>query len=172
MDLTTEQLYALIGIALAQLVGAAILYWIASTTGFKRGQRAGYRDGIESATDQLEPQLHEMTNRCTSAERLLTATRNELRRVEDERDQHHRNAREALEEMSQQLADAQVLNDSNAALLRQAANNLDLAHATWHSLAAEKKAADARALAGQLRDLAVWLKPQSVQTEQQMERAA
>lgn len=165
MELTTAQIYALIGIAAFQLASAAILYWIASTAGFKRGKRAGYRDGIEVATDQFEPELHEMTDRCTSAERLLAATRNELRRVEDERDQQHRNAREALEEMSQQLADALVLNDAHAALLRQAANNLDLAHATWRSLAAEQKAADARALAGQLRHLAGWLKPQTVQVE-------
>lgn len=168
MDLTTTQIYALIGIGTFQLAGAGILYWVASTAGFKRGRRHGYHYGIQSAINQFEPELHEMTDRCTSAERLLTATRNELRRVEDERDQGKRNTAEALEELTLRLDDAQLLNDAHAALLRQAANNLDLAHATWHSLAAEKKAADARTLAEHLRTLAGWLKPQT----QQMERAA
>lgn len=165
MDLTTTQIFALIGIALFELIAGVTIYMIASISGFKSGRRVGYRTGVEVATDDFEPQLHEMTTRCTSAERLLTAARNDVRRLEDERDQHHRNAREALEEMNQQLADAQVLNDANAALLRQAANNLDLAAATWQRLTAEQKASDARTLADQLRHLAAWLKPQTAQLE-------
>jgi hypothetical protein len=165
MDLTTEQLYALIGIAIFQLVGAAILYWIASTNGYRRGRLHGYRDGIESTTDELEPQLHEMTTRCTRDERLLTAARNEVRRLEDERDQNHRNAREALEEMNQQLADAQVLNDDHAKLLCDAADTLRLAAHFWRPINATLKADAADSQADQLRNLAGWLKPQTVQLE-------
>jgi len=170
MDLTTTQIYALIGIAAFQLAGAAILYWIASTKGYRTGRLHGYRDGIEATTDELEPQLHEMTTRCTSAERLLTAARNEVRRLEDERDQNHRNAREALEEMTQQLADAQVLNDKHAALLCESAETLRLAAHFWRPLNATLKADAAASQANQLRDLAAWLKPQT--QPQHMERAA
>lgn len=168
MEFTTTQIYALIGIGAFQLAGAAILYWIASTNGYRRGRLHGYRDGIESTTDELEPQLHEITTRCTSAERLLTAARNEVRRLEDERDQHHRNAREELEEMNQQLTDAQVLNDAHAKLLCEAADTLRLAAHFWRPINATLKADAASSQANQLRDLAGWLKPQT----QQMERAA
>lgn len=167
MDLTTEQIYALIGLAVFQMVGAAILYWVANSSGYRAGRMHGYEDGHETATDQLMPELDEMTARCTSAERLLTATKNELRRVEDERDQNHRNAREALEEMSQQLADAQVLNDAHAVLLRQAAGKFERL-ASLQIINLTDDARHAVTLAGQLRDLAGWLKPQT----RQMERAA
>jgi uncharacterized protein (DUF3084 family) len=166
MDLTTEQLYALIGIALFELIAGVIIYVIAKISGFKSGRRSGYRTGIEVATDEL----HEMITRCTSAERLLTDTRNELRRVEDKRDQHHRNAREAIEELSQQLEDAQVLNDKHAALLCEAAHTLSLAARSWRPLNATLKADAAASQANQLRDLAAWLKPQT--QPQHMERAA
>lgn len=170
MDLTTTQIYAMIGITIFEVVAGVIIYVIASIIGFKRGRHAGYRTGVEVATNDFEPQLHEMTTRCTSAERLLTDTRNELRRVEDERDQHHRNAREALEEMTQQLTDAQVLNDAHAKLLCEAADTLRLAAHFWRPINATLKADAASSQANQLRTLAAWLKPQT--QPQHMERAA
>ncbi|MNG32519.1 hypothetical protein D3C84_1185560 [compost metagenome] len=62
---------------------------------------------------------------------------------------------------SLKLADALVLNDLHAPLLRRCARELELAATTWTGLLANLKADEARAKARQLRDLAGWLKPQS-----------
>ncbi|MNG08528.1 hypothetical protein D3C84_918910 [compost metagenome] len=168
MDLTTTQIFALIGIALFELIAGVIIYVIARISGFKSGRRAGYRTGIEVATDELEPQLHEMTARCTSAERMLAAELACCRRLEDERDQLQRNAAEAIEELTTRLDDAQVLNDRHGTLLRQAAGKFEYVAGKLQLINLTDDARQSITLAGQLRDLAAWLKPQT----QHMERAA
>lgn len=165
MDLTTNQIAALIAIVSFELIGGGIIYWIADIKAFRRGLRTGARHGIESTRDELEPQLHEMTTRCTSAERLLTAARNEVRRLEDERDQHRRNTAEALEELTLRLDDAQVLNDGHATLLRQSANKFVHIAGQMQLIHLIDDARHAMTLADQLRNLAGWLKPQTVQLE-------
>lgn len=165
MELTTNQIYALIGIALFELTGAFLIYVFADTKGFHRGHRTGYRRGIESTTAKFEPELHEMTTRCTSAERLLDATQSELRQHKDWHARFQQDSREAYEAQQLLLDDAQVLNDQHARLLCEAADTLRLAANVWRPINATLKADAATSQAKQLRDLAGWLRPQSQQQE-------
>lgn len=168
MDLTTHQTYILICIALAELTAGLIIYVTAGIRGFKRGRRSGYRDGIDAATEHLQGELDEMTARCNSAERLLTATGAELRRLKDNHARAMQDAREAYEAQSIQLADAQMLNDTHARLLRQSAGKLDHVATPLQRLGLTDDARQVVTIAEQLRSLAGWLKPQT----QTVERAA
>lgn len=170
MELTTAQLAILAGLTAAQLGGLAVTYWVGRSLGQRRGNASGYQTGYQLASERLQAEMNETTARCNSAERLLAATQAELRQAKDQHSRSLQDAREAYEALHLQLDDAQVLNDGHARLLRDAADNLRLAHATWLSLHAERKAGEAQALAAQLRDLAGWLQPQSATDD--LERAA
>lgn len=161
MELTTEQIAILAALTFCQLIAVGLPYWIGRNTGWQRGNAHGYRTGFDAAEEKFVAELNETATRSSSAERLLRATAAELRQMKDRHARELQNAREAYEMQSLKLADAQVLNDLHAPLLRRCARELELAAATWKSLMADLKADDARAKARQLRDLAGWLKPQS-----------
>ena len=161
MELTPERIDILMALIFCQLIAVGLPYWAGRNTGWRRGNAHGYRTGYDAAEDKLEAELNETAARSNSAERLLRATIAELRQLKDRHAREQQNAREAYEMQSLRLADAQVLNDLHAPLLRRCARELELAAATWSGLLATRKADDARAKARQLRDLAGWLKPQS-----------
>lgn len=172
MELTTEQIAILIALTFCQLVAVGLPYWLGRSTGWRRGNAHGYRTGFDAAEEKYEDELNESAARGNSAERLLRATVAELRQIKDRHARELQNAREAYEMQSLQLADAQVLNDLHAPLLRRCARELELAASTWNSLKADLKANEARAKARQLRDLAGWLKPASAQQGGNLEAAA
>lgn len=161
MELTTDQIAILIALTFCQLIAMGLPYWAGRNTGWQRGNAPGYRTGYDAAEDKLEAELNETAARSNTAERLLRATAAELRQMKDRHARELQNAREAYEMQSLKLADAQVLNDLHAPLLRRCARELELAANTWSGLLADLKANEARAKARQLRDLAGWLKPQS-----------
>lgn len=165
MDITTQQFIILLGITFAQMVAMALPYWIGRTTGLTRGRATGYQSGYDDAVAKLMPEQRELKDRCRSAERLLSASAAELRSARGEHAKARSHAAETIEELTTRLDDAQSLAATDATLLRQAANNLDLAATTWSSLTADRKAEDARTLSRQLRDRAGWLKPEDVPTE-------
>lgn len=168
MELTTQQLYILLGIALFELTGAGVIYWIASTKGYRNGRQDGFKSGYDFCHGELEYELNETAARCSSAERLLSSTQIELRQTKDQNARAQQDAREAYEAQSIQLADAQMLNDAHARLLRQSAGKLDHVATPLQKLGWTDDARQVVTLAEQLRSLAGWLKPQT----QQMERAA
>ncbi|MCM2317910.1 MAG: hypothetical protein NDI93_01105 [Pseudomonas sp.] len=161
MELTTDQIAILTVLAFCQLIAMGLPYWAGRNTGWRRGNAHGYRTGYDAAEDKFETELNETAARNSSAERLLRATAAELRQMKDRHARELQNAREAYEMQSLKLADAQVLNEQHARLLHRCAQELELAASTWTGLLATRKADEARAKAGQLRDLAGWLKPQS-----------
>lgn len=161
MELTTNQIAILIALAFCQLVAMGLPYWVGRNAGWRRGNAHGYRTGFDAAEDKYEDELNESAARSNTAERLLRATGAELRQMKDRHARELQNAREAYEMLSLKLADAQVLNDLHAPLLRRCARELELAANTWSGLLADLKANEARVKARQLRDLAEWLKPQS-----------
>lgn len=157
MELTPEQIAAIVGTTLGVGLAAATCYITGKAEGIRLGLQRGHRDGYGAALDQLEPELHETTRRLNSAERILAAAQAELGHVQDQRTRERRQAAEALEEATLRLDAAQGLNAGHSALLRQASTNLELAAATWDAMTATRKARDARAVAGQLRELAAAL---------------
>lgn len=172
MELTPNQIDILMALTFCQLIAMGLPYWVGRNTGWRRGNAHGYRTGFDAAEDKYENELNESAARGNSAERLLRATVAELRQIKDRHARELQNVREAYEMQSLKLADAQVLNDLHAPLLRRCARELELAASTWNSLKANLKADDARAKARQLRDLAGWLKPASAQQGGNLEAAA
>lgn len=172
MELTPEQIAILAALTFCQLVAVGLPYWLGCNAGWRRGNAHGYRTGFDAAEDKYEDELNESATRSSSAERLLRATVAELRQMKDRHARELQNAREAYEAQSLKLADALVLNDLHAPLLRRCARELELAAATWNSLLADLKADEARAKARQLRDLAGWLKPASARQDCNLEAAA
>lgn len=156
MDMTTA---ALIGITLGTGIATAGCYLTGRAAGIHLGLQRGYRDGYDTAIDDLGTEVLESADRLTSAERILTATRAELRQVQDERTRERRQAAEALEESTLRAEEAQALTAQHATLLTQASTNLELAAATWDAMTATRKARDARTVASQLRDVAAALAP-------------
>ncbi|ASL27003.1 hypothetical protein [Azotobacter chroococcum] len=157
MDMTTA---ALIGITLGTGIATAGCYLTGHAAGIRLGLQRAHRDGHDAAREQLAAELLESGQRLTSAERILAATRAELRQVQNERARERRQTAEALEEATLRLDEAQGLNAEHAALLRQASTNLELAAATWDAMTATRKARDARTVAHQLRELAAALGPE------------
>lgn len=157
MDMTVT---ALIGVTLATGVTTAGCYLIGRTAGIDLGQQRGQRDALDEAREQFANELLETGQRLTSAERILAATRAELRHQQDRRRHERRTAAEAIEELTLRLDEAKGLNAGHTALLRQAVTNLELAAATWDAMTASRKARDARTVASQLRELAATLAPE------------
>ena len=169
MELTTlsTPLAALIGLAAGQLI-AVCAFHIGKRRGYSAGRKDGFDSGYDLAEEELETDLNETAARCNSAERLLASTQTELHQTKDQNARALQDAREAYEEQSIQLADAQMLNDAHARLLRQSAGKLDHVATPLQKLGLTDDARQVVTLAEQLRSLAGWLKPQT----QTVERAA
>lgn len=159
MELTPNHIAIILGVTLAVGLTTAACYLSGHDAGIRTGHKRGHRDGYDSALDDLMPELNETAQRLNSAERTLAATQAELRQVKDERTRDRRGAAEAIEELTLRLDDAKGLTAAHATLLRQAANNLEMAATTWESMTATTKARHARTNAQQLRELAATLAP-------------
>lgn len=157
MELTANHIAIILGVTLSVGITTAACYLTGHDAGARTGHKRGHADGYDSALDDLMPELNETAMRLNSAERTLAATQTELCQVKDDRTCDRRNAAEAIEELTLQLDEAKGLNAAHATVLRQAANNLELAAATWDAMTATRKARDARTVAGQLRELAAAL---------------
>ncbi|MFC0709243.1 hypothetical protein [Azorhizophilus paspali] len=151
---------AAIGIILGAGIVTAGCYLLGRAEGIRFGLHRGHRDGHDAAREQFASELLKSGQRLSSAERILAATQAELRRVRDERSRARLQAGAAIEELNLRLDQAQGLNAEHAALLRESANNLDMAATTWESMTATTKARHAHANAQQLRDLATTLAPE------------
>ncbi|SFK45760.1 hypothetical protein [Azotobacter beijerinckii] len=165
MEINPNQITALLGITLATGLSTAACYLTGRAAGIRLGLQRGHRDGYDAAVDDLGTEVLESADRLTSAERILTATRYELIRVQNLRDLERRQAAEAIEEATLRAEEAKALTDRHATLLRQAAAILSTAAGTWDAMTATHKARDARTVASQLRELAATLQP--TQGEQQ-----
>ena len=168
MDMTPEQIAILTTLALCQLVAMGLPYWAGLNAGWRRGNAHGYRTGFDAAEDKYLAELNETAARSSSAERLLRATGAELRQMRDRYTRELLNAREAYEAQSLKLADAQVLNEQHARLLRQASGKFYWLAPKLGLLQLVDEERHCATLANQLGDLASWLHPQT----QQRERAA
>ncbi|TKD40729.1 hypothetical protein [Azotobacter chroococcum] len=160
MELTANHIAIILGVTLSVGITTAACYLTGHNAGARTGHKRGHADGYDSALDDLMPELNETAMRLNSAERTLAATQTELRQVKDERACDRRNAAEAIEELTLRLDEAKGLNGAHATVLRQAANNLEMAATTWESMTATTKARHARTNAQQLRDLAATLAPE------------
>lgn len=168
LDMPPEQIGMLAVLTVSQVAALGVTYWVARQAGWRRGNAHGYRTGYDMAEDKFEAELNEAAARGNSAERLLRATGAELRQSKAHHTRELQNLREAYEAQALRLADAQVLNQSHARLLRQSAGKFEHVAGKLQRIGLDDDARHCLTLCGQLHTLAGWLKP----VDGQQERAA